>query len=117
MLDEYNPLAKIFRHARDLLEQHKGIDISIRIIGANKGDRIQYEMPHTEELAMLVVGDLNLENYRRDIIVNNKNTGLQRISIFHPAYMPLQYPLLFPYGERGFQLGIPYHEQEIGKKN
>jgi hypothetical protein len=116
MLDEYNPLAKIFRHARDLLEQHKGIDISIRIVGANKGDRIQYEMPHTEELGMLVVGDLNLENYRRDITVNNKNTGLQHISIFHPAYMPLQYPLLFSYGERGFQLGIPYHEQEIGKK-
>ncbi|WVZ94734.1 hypothetical protein U9M48_040598, partial [Paspalum notatum var. saurae] len=23
--------------------------------------------------------------------------------------MPLQYPLLFPYGERGFQLGIKYH--------
>jgi hypothetical protein len=116
MLDEHNPLAKTFRHARDLFEQHKGIDISICIIGANKGDAIQYEMPHTEELAMLVVGDLNIENYRRDIIVNNKNNGLQRISIFHPAYMPLQYPLLFPYGERGFQLGIPYHEQKIGKK-
>jgi len=25
--------------------------------------------------------------------------------------MALQYPLLFPYRERGFQLGIPYHEQ------
>ena len=25
--------------------------------------------------------------------------------------MPLQYPLLFPYGERGFQLGIEYHEE------
>jgi hypothetical protein len=30
--------------------------------------------------------------------------------------MPLQYPLLFPYGERGFQLGIPYYEQEREKK-
>jgi len=26
--------------------------------------------------------------------------------------MALQYPLLFPYRERGFQLGIPYHEKE-----
>ena len=26
--------------------------------------------------------------------------------------MALQYPLLFPYGERGFQLGIPYHENK-----
>ena len=26
--------------------------------------------------------------------------------------MALQYPLLFSYGERGFQLGIPYYEQK-----
>lgn len=40
MLDHHNPLVKTFRRARDLLEEHKGIDISIRIIGANKGDQI-----------------------------------------------------------------------------
>jgi len=73
-------------------------------------------MPHTEELAMLIVGELNLENFKRDIIVSTKNEGLQRISIFHPAYMPLQYPLLFPYGDRGFQLGIPYHKNESTKR-
>jgi hypothetical protein len=112
MLDQYNPLVKTFRHARDLLEQHKGINVGIRIIGASKGDTIQYEMPHTEELAMLIVGDFSLEKYKRDIIVSSKNKGLQRISIFHPAYMALQYPLLFPYGERGFQLGIPYHRND-----
>ena len=69
-------------------------------------------MPHTEELAILVVGELNLEKYKRDIIVTSKFKGLQRISILYPAYMPLQYPLLFPYEERGFQLGIPYHDNK-----
>ncbi|WVZ98426.1 hypothetical protein U9M48_043872, partial [Paspalum notatum var. saurae] len=68
ILDTYNPLVKVFRHARDLFERYKGIDISIHIIGANKGDPIQYEMPHTEELAMLIVGEPSLENFRRDII-------------------------------------------------
>ena len=116
MLDKCNPLVKIFLHARDLLEKHNGIDISIHILGAEKGDPIQYELPHTEDLAMLIVGDLNLEKYKRDIVVSTKNKGLQRITIFHPAYMALQYPLLFPYGERGFQLGIPYHENESNKK-
>jgi hypothetical protein len=67
---------------------------------------MQYEMPHQDELAMLIVGDLSLENYKRDIIISTHQKGLQRISIFHPAYMALQYPLLFPYGERSFQLGI-----------
>ena len=58
-----------------------------------------------------------LEQYKRDIIVSTKQKGLQRISIFHPAYMPLQYPLLFPYGERGFQLGITYHSDKKEKGN
>ena len=53
---------------------------------------------------------MSLENYKRDIIVSTQNNGLRRILIFHPTYMPLQYPLLFPYGERGFQLGIKYNE-------
>jgi hypothetical protein len=115
MLDKYNLLVKIFRHARDLLEEHNGIDISICILDAEKKDPIQYEMPHTKDLAMLIVGDLKLEKYQRDIIVSTKNKGLLRITIFHPAYMALQYPLLFPYGERGFQLGIPYHDNKINK--
>jgi hypothetical protein len=68
-------------------------------------------MPHREELAMLIVCDITLENYKRDIIVSTRTKTLQHISIFYPAYVPLQYPLLFPYGERGFQLGIEYHEE------
>ena len=77
MLDENNPLVKIFRHARDILEKYKDIDISIRIIGADKGDPIQYEMPHTEDLALLIVGDFTLEKCQRDIIVSTKQKGLQ----------------------------------------
>ena len=117
MLDKCNPLVKIFRHARDLLEKHNGIDISIHILGAEKGDPIQYEMLHTEDLAMLIVGDPNLEKYKRDIIVSTENKMLQRISIYHPAYMALQYPLLFPYGERGFQLGISYQNTSNRKRS
>jgi hypothetical protein len=33
---------RAFRHARDLLEKHNGVDISIRIIGATKGDPNTY---------------------------------------------------------------------------
>jgi hypothetical protein len=111
MLDENNPLVKTFRYARDMLDKYKDIELSIRIVGANKGDPVQYEMPHTDELALLIVGDFTLEKCQRDIIVSTKQKELHRITIFHPAYMALQYPLLFPYGERGFQLGIPYYEK------
>lgn len=47
-----------------------------------------------------------MENAKRDIIVQSIPGPLHHVSSLHPAYMALQYPLLFPYGERGFQLGI-----------
>ncbi|CAN7017457.1 unnamed protein product [Brassica rapa subsp. trilocularis] len=42
----------------------------------------------------------------QDIILESSTGKLQRISELHPAYLPLQYPLLFPFGEDGFRLGI-----------
>lgn len=96
------------------MKQHNGVDVSIRIIGASKGDPIQYEMPSTDDLAVLIIGDLTIDNFKRDIIVYNKDHVLQEISMQHPALMALQYPLLFPYGERGYQLGIYYQDNGYG---
>jgi hypothetical protein len=31
--------------------------------------------------------------------------------------MALQYPLLFPYGERGYQIGVPYNGVTARGKN
>ena len=35
---------------------------------------------------------------------------LKHVSYLHPSYVALQYPLLFPYGEHGFHLGIRYSD-------
>lgn len=40
---------------------------------------------------------------------------MQRISDLHPMYMSLQYPLLFPYGEYGYDEKIPYFVTENSK--
>jgi hypothetical protein len=47
----------------------------------------------------MLVGDFSLENFKRDIIIETRNQELKGISSLHLAYMALQYPLLFPYGE------------------
>ncbi|KAL6662326.1 hypothetical protein ACP70R_000185 [Stipagrostis hirtigluma subsp. patula] len=91
MLDEHNPLVRSFRMARDRLREC---------------DPVQYNLPTCEQLALLVVGDFSVDTYKRDIVVHCLDGNLQRISPLHPALMALQYPLLFPYGERGYQLGI-----------
>jgi hypothetical protein len=63
----------------------------------------------TDDLVMLVVGDFTLETFKCDIIIKTRNRELKIILALHPAYMALQYPLLFPFGERGFQVGVLYN--------
>jgi hypothetical protein len=99
MLDSHNPFAKKFRIARERLEDHPKEEFIIRLIGARDGDPIQYNLPMTDGLAMIIVGDFSLETFKRDIVIETRNKKLKRISSLHPAYMALQYPLLFPYGE------------------
>ena len=117
MLDEHNPFAKKFRLARERLNEHTNEEFIIRIIGAREGDPVQYNMPTTDDLAMLVIGDFSLDTFKRDIIIETRNSELRRISSLHPAYMALQYPLLFPYGERGFQVGVAYSDTRVRGTN
>ncbi|KAG6670695.1 hypothetical protein I3843_Q045000 [Carya illinoinensis] len=58
-------------------------------------------------IAAIIIGDIgNIEDAHRDIVVQYKGGGLKMINELHPSYMALQYPLLFPYEEDGFMLGI-----------
>lgn len=108
MLDTHNPLAKQFRMARDRLSNHEDEEFVVRIVGPRDGDPPQYSLPTTDHLAMSIVGDFSIDSFERDIIIETHSGELKQISALHPAYMALQYPLLFPFGERGFQTGILY---------
>jgi hypothetical protein len=82
MLDTHNPFAKKFRIAKERLTEHADEEFIIRIIGA-KEDPVQYDMPTTDDLAMLVSGDFSLETFKRDIIIETRNYELKRISSLH----------------------------------
>ncbi|KAM0899408.1 hypothetical protein ACQ4PT_021282 [Festuca glaucescens] len=114
MLDVCSPLVKKFRDARDRLKDEGDTRIAIRIVGAEKGDPVQFNLPAVSELAALIVSDFSAENYRRDIIVDSKLKGLHHVPSLHPAFMSLQFPVLFPHGDRGFQLGIPHRDIQPG---
>jgi hypothetical protein len=107
-LDGHNPLAQKFRQARDRLAEDGDEEFIIRFVGAREGDPVQYSLPTTDQLAMLVVGDFSLDTFQRDIVIQTRSGDLEHISSLHPAFMALQYPLLFPFGERGYQVGVPY---------
>ncbi|KAL6578789.1 hypothetical protein OROMI_009005 [Orobanche minor] len=112
MLNHSSSVSKAFRMARDWCAAHNSNDFQLRLLGQRTISR-QYNAPSVAEVAALITTDFGEGIAIRDIIVNNKDMGPQRISELHPSYMALQYPLLFPYGEDGFHDKIPYHNCNI----
>jgi hypothetical protein len=119
MLNEHNSLVKAFRYARDRLEQEGDQRVTLRLLGCNSRADVQYNLPTSGEIAAIIVGDYSADEYTYDVLVQGKSGGLKRVSCLHPCYLSLQYPLLFPYGERGYHLGIKYTDADdegIGRK-
>ncbi|KAI9105166.1 hypothetical protein K1719_022695 [Acacia pycnantha] len=105
-LDKHNCVVKHYRKAVEIIKENVIHDISIRLIRSSNSSGLsnQYNMPTTSELAALIVGDFDNSYTERDIIVKRQYGGLQRIDELHMAYLPLQYPLLFPYGDNGYSM-------------
>lgn len=49
-----------------------------------------------------------MDTFQHDIVIQTRSGKLEHISSLNPAYMALQYPLLFWYGEHGYPVGVPY---------
>ncbi|XP_035838029.1 uncharacterized protein LOC110900470 [Helianthus annuus] len=66
-----------------------------------------------QKIAALINGDFDGAFDKRDIVYRKKSGGHQRISELHPSYLALQYPLIFPYAEDGYRVGIKHREIAI----
>ncbi|CAN1725764.1 hypothetical protein LINPERHAP1_LOCUS229 [Linum perenne] len=106
MLDGYNILVKTFRYARERLMEDNVHQLKIKLFAQRRTDGREYDLPTGDELAALIVNDSGQATYEQDIIVEHQNSALERISVYHPSLMSLQYPLLFPYGEDGWRSDI-----------
>ena len=109
MFDESNELVKSFRAARDLLGGSQVQPLRLRLLHDRSKEAPQYSAPAGSEIAGLIVGDFSEDKKSPDVIIQDRGGGLRRISNLHANYMALQYPILFPYGEQGFKLGIKYN--------
>ncbi|XP_057419198.1 uncharacterized protein LOC130713450 [Lotus japonicus] len=106
MIDENNVLAKSFRKVRDYVMSNESSSFALRLFRKRGKDPRTYNLPTSDEIAALIVGDLENVEVGRDIIVK-KNGVLTRIHETHTCFIPLQYPLIFPFGEDGWQEDIP----------
>lgn len=68
-----------------------------------------YKRPPSSELAAINPGrftygdQLDSHNFVRDIIINPKKGGVQRIDDRHPLYDPLHFVFAYPNGEMGWR--------------
>ncbi|XP_026434052.1 uncharacterized protein LOC113331572 [Papaver somniferum] len=112
MLDANNAYAKTFR---ERMQRQPAVELHLRIISRRERDARQYTLPTCSEVAALIVQNPTDDDVYRDIIVEHRNNGYTRINEIHPCYMPMQFPLLFPYGEDGYTMETAYKNVKIGK--
>ncbi|MCO5573698.1 hypothetical protein L7F22_027472 [Adiantum nelumboides] len=80
----------------------------------NKSSSRQYLIPVGNEVAAIMPGQGDLRTSgQRDIVLHYQDGRLQRISNLHRSYMPLLYVLLFPRGEDGWHLKLPYADVDV----
>ena len=114
MFDQCNPLVRQFRMARDRLLSPTTPDVRIRRFGSSDTSKFRYSLPAVNELAALLVGDMSSSMHPFDIVLESQQGRFKRVPPIHPALMALQYPILFPYGDNGYQLGIKFRDGAAG---
>jgi len=108
MMYNINPYVKVFKMARDMMAtEGVPMDLNLRLIASRTKDAYRYNVPTTNEIITLMVGDGSEAVKRRDVVVVQQASPFQCISELHVGYMALHYPLPFPYSEDGWHPNIP----------
>ena len=93
-----------FKHAYEVLDNCSDqSDANIRLCVLPGQDVHRYNLPSSDEVAVILPGDGTAPE-RCDIILRPRTgqRSLTRIDDRHPAYMPSYYVLLFPNGDNGW---------------
>ncbi|KAL3620169.1 hypothetical protein CASFOL_035081 [Castilleja foliolosa] len=113
-LKSSNEYIRLFKSAKDLCDTSGNSHFSVRLYN-NLGDR-RYEPPAVGTLGGIVYADdPSACNY--DIVVHNKGGTPHRVSKLHPSYIPLQYPLLFPFAEPGWSPSLKLPSVSEGRRH
>lgn len=108
---QHNHLIKLFKVALDRMPSDD-YKVIIRADRAPAGEHERrFNAPTINEVAVVMVGT---EFNRRDIIIQRRNTNLQRVSETHRSYDALQYPVLFWQGEDGYHFNVMQINSDTG---
>ena len=98
--------ATTFKNASEVFLRTQCRDVSIQLSVNQNRDPRRYNLPTSDEVAVIIPGDGTQSYGRRDIVVHRQDGPLQRISDGSATYECLQYPFLFIYGEDGYHYDL-----------
>ena len=106
MLHRCNPYIEVFLTSRECLNRYAHVSLHLKIMDHPHYDSRQYNRPTANEIAVIMIGTGDQPTVGRDIVLHGRQYGLKRIYETHSSYNPLRYPLLFPFGEQGWHIGM-----------
>lgn len=107
----------VYRHAHEVWVLHGGAaELEVRLhFDAATDDPRRYNLPTTDEVAVVIPGDGEQPAASRDIVLHSRGGALQRIGDDHPAYACLHYVLFFPHGDHGWHRNLTYTDSRTQK--
>lgn len=102
----FKMLHEIEKEERKRAQARKSPEMEVSLVfRRDRGkDRRRYNLPTTDEVAMIYSSETGEPPFERDIQVYPfSNENLIKINILSPNLDPMTYPLHFPFGEAGWQ--------------
>jgi hypothetical protein len=111
--------ATTFKQASNVFHETRCEDVSIKLIVNKNRDQRRFNLPTSDEVAVVIPGDGTQSYGHRDIVVHLQDGPLRRISDGSAIYECLQYPLLFIH-EDGYHYDLqmsPTNEDRLSQTN
>ena len=122
MIKDINPYAQKYSHVSEVIKENPTGDIQLVLKTTREiVDLRRYNLPVGTDVAVIIHTEHN-DISSRDIVIyksaSQHPTGqsLMKISTEHPMYDPLMYVLMFPYGDKGWELGCHTSKNHQSKK-
>jgi hypothetical protein len=87
-----------------MLKSNPFLDLKIAVVTVRNSDKRRYDEPTVKEIAIFI--QESDKSIKRSGIIFDKNGSLQSVDFNQAAYDPLQYPLMFPTGLRGWDYNM-----------
>ena len=111
MIKEVNPYAAKYQHIANVIKEQPTEDVQLVLWATRQTvDLRRYNLTSGSDVAVIIPTERN-DITSRDVVIYKSaadhptNESLMKISTEHTMYDPLMYILMFPYGDKGWELG------------